>query len=87
MTTTVRVTDEIHKALRDLAASTGESMQEVLTKAVHLYREQRFWTEANAAYEALRENAASWKEELEERRVWDSTLGDGLSEFPYDKRR
>jgi hypothetical protein len=32
----------------------------------------------NAAYAALREDAAAWAEELKERSLWDSALMDGI---------
>ncbi|GEM_PF-5500132 len=37
----------------------------------------RFFTEFNSAFARLRKDKGAWKEELGERRAWDSTLGDG----------
>ncbi len=79
-TTTVRVTEETHAALRDLAMETGEPMQEVVAKAVEAYRRRLFLEAANADYARLRADPQAWAEELEERRLWDSTLLDGLED-------
>lgn len=76
--TTVRVTKETREALRELSEQAGESMQEVLARAVEAYRRQRILEETNAAYAALRNNPEAWREEQEERQAWEATLGDGL---------
>jgi hypothetical protein len=78
--TTVRVSERTHATLSDLAARSGLSMQEVLTKAVEAYRRQQFLEEANAAFAALRADPAAWAEEQAERAAWDATLADGLEE-------
>ena len=77
---TVKVRPETHRALQDLAEKTGESMQDVLAKAVEEHQRRLFWEEVNAAYEALRQDPKAWAEELEERALWDKTLTDGLDE-------
>jgi hypothetical protein len=33
--------------------------------------------EVNAAYQRLKQNRGAWEEELQERRIWESTLGGG----------
>jgi len=53
-------------------------MQEILDKAVELYRRQRFLEESNRAFEALRANTTAWEEEEAERKAWDATLADDL---------
>lgn len=75
---TVRVRKETHELLRELAEQTGESVQDVLAKAVEAYRRQFIWQRTNAAYAALRADADSWSEVEEERRLWESTVTDGL---------
>ena len=37
----------------------------------------RFFAEFNSAFARLRKDKGAWKEEQEERRAWDATLGDG----------
>jgi predicted transcriptional regulator len=77
---TVRINEKSHKALRELAAETGQSMQSVLAKAIEEYRRKRFWEEVNAGYAALRSDPKAWKEELEERALFEGTLMDGLED-------
>lgn len=77
---TVRIGETTHKALRELAEQTGESMQAVLDVAIEEYRRKRFLESANTAFAALRNNPRAWKEEQEERHVWDATLSDGLED-------
>lgn len=78
--TTVRINNETHQALRDLADKTGSPMQKVLKDAIEFYRRQKFLDEMNVAYEALKANPAEWKKELQERMLWDKTSGDGQGE-------
>ena len=76
--TTVRVKEETRAALRELANQTNQSMQDVLARAVELYRRERILEETNAAYAALRADPQLWQEEQQERAAWDATLADGL---------
>lgn len=75
---TVRIAEPDHRLLRDLSAETGEPMQAVIHEALEQLRRKRFHDRANAAFAALRADPAAWKEELEERAVWDAALGDDL---------
>jgi predicted transcriptional regulator len=77
---TVRVSRPAHAILRALAEETNESMTEVLEKAIESYRRQRFLAGLNADFAALRDDAAGWQEELNERQDWDATLLDGLED-------
>ncbi|MFB2835571.1 hypothetical protein [Floridanema evergladense] len=67
-----------YKTLQEMAARSGESIQEILDKAIEQYRRQKFLEEANNAYAALRNNPEAWANEIEEREAWDVTLTDGL---------
>ena len=53
-------------------------MQSVIDQAVEAYRRRRFLEAANEEYARLRADPTAWGEELEERRLWDSTLLDAL---------
>jgi hypothetical protein len=81
-TTTVRIEAKTHIALRDLAGELGLTMQEALARAVEAYRRHRLLEQTNAGFAAWRADPVAWQEELEERRLWDTTLADGLSEEP-----
>ena len=83
-TTTVRVSDEVHQALKELAREAREPMHQVLAHALDLYRRQRFWDAVDKAYLALKSDPEAWAEELSERALWDTTLLDGLKDYPYE---
>ncbi len=83
-TTTVRITEETHQTLRELANTTHQSMAEVIAKAVELYEEHRFWDEVDEAYARIWADPQLTAEELAERAAWDVTLMDGLQDFPYE---
>ena len=76
----VRVSDQTHSTLRELAEETGEPMQDLITEAVEAMRRRRILEMTNAAYAALRADPARWQEELDERDEWDATLADGLED-------
>ncbi len=53
-------------------------MQTVLNEAIDSYRRQKFLEEANAAFAALRSDPEAWREEQQERDLWDLAGEDGL---------
>ena len=74
----IAINPETEQVLRDLAAKEGAAIEEILGRAIELYRRQRFLDELNAAYSTLKGDPAAWREEQAEREAWDQTLGDGL---------
>jgi predicted transcriptional regulator len=76
--TTIRVDEQTRGKARALACELGVPIHEVVARAVEAYRRRCFLEAANADYAALRADPAAWAEELEERRLWDATLLDGL---------
>jgi predicted transcriptional regulator len=77
-TTTIPISEMAHQILRELAEQTGQSMSDVLDKALDAYRRKLFFEQLNAGYAALRADPQAWAEELEQRKLWDATLTDGL---------
>ena len=77
---TIRISEGSRATLRELSASQGEPMQTVLDKAIEDYRRKVFLERLNAAFQALRDDPEAWKEEEEERALFEGTLMDGLSE-------
>jgi predicted DNA-binding protein len=77
---TVRVSEHTHATLRNLAAETGEPMQELIAEAVEAFRRRRILELTNTAYAAMRSDPEIWQEELEEREAWDTILRDGLED-------
>ncbi len=78
--TTVRVSEPIHRILRELSAQLGKPMQGVLEQAIEDYRRKCLLQRANAGYAALRSDPPSWAEERAERAQWESTLSDGIDD-------
>jgi hypothetical protein len=80
MAANVRIQPDSYAKLRQLASNSGTTMPEVLAEAIdELYR-KRFLDDCNRAYARLKADPKAWQQELEERRAWDVTLGDGLED-------
>ncbi len=75
--TQVRISTTTHRVLRGLSSEVGESMQTIVEEAIEQYRRRKFLEGLNQDYKALKEDSNAWKEELEERALWDETLLDG----------
>src|SRR5712692_1389591 len=75
---TVRISEASHQLLKDLAEQTGQTMMDVLVKALEAYRRKLFFEQLNAGYAQLRADPEAWAEHLAERKLWDVTLMDGL---------
>lgn len=79
-TAMVRVSKAAWRTLKDLSERRGETMQEIVDKALEEYRRKLFLEEANRAFAEIRNNPQAWQEELEERKAWDAAIADGLEE-------
>lgn len=77
---TVRISERAHRILQSLADETKQPMTEILAQAIEEFQQNRFWEQTNAAFAALRNDPQAWAQEQEERRAWEATLADGLSE-------
>jgi hypothetical protein len=75
---TVRISEASHQLLKELAEQTGQTILNVLDKALDAYRRKLFFERLNAGYAELRADPAAWAEHLAERKLWDATLMDGL---------
>ena len=75
---TVPINEASHQILKELAKQTGQTMMDVLDKALDAYRRKLFFEQLNAGYAELRADPEAWAEHLAERKLWDSTLMDGL---------
>ena len=74
----LRLSKETHEKLRELARREGISMQGVLEKALDEYQKNQFFNSLDASFAALKSDPQAWAEEQQERRMWESTLMDGL---------
>jgi predicted transcriptional regulator len=77
-TTTVRVTNETHGSLRELAEELQQPISQVLAAAVEHYRRWVFLEKVNEEYARLWADPVAWAEELAERELLEGTLKDGL---------
>ena len=75
---TVPISEASYQLLKELAEQTGQTMSEVLDKALDAYRRKLFFEQLNAGYAELRADPEAWAEHLAERMLWDATLMDGL---------
>lgn len=86
MATTVKIDKATQKILKELAEKQGVSMQAVLHEAIEKYRRECFFKELSIAVERLKSDPKAWQEELDERKLWDNTLRDGLGNEHPPKR-
>lgn len=75
---TVRINDDTHAKLKTICEESGQSMPEVLDRAIELLRRERLLEATNRAFAALRDDPVAWAAEQRERQQWESTLGDGM---------
>jgi hypothetical protein len=75
---TIRISKASHQVLKELAEQTGQTMMDVLDRALDAYRRKLFFEQLNAGYAELRADPEAWAEHLAERKLWDTTLMDGL---------
>jgi predicted DNA-binding protein len=80
MAVTAKISKSTHQALKQMAEKTGKPMQLVLDEAVELYRRKQFFEELNRQVLAVKANPKVWAEELEERKLLEGTLSDGLDD-------
>jgi hypothetical protein len=77
---TVRIHPSSHAKLKELAEQSGDSMTDVLAKAIDAYHRQAFLEGLNRDFAALRSDRQAWRDELAERESWDVTIADGLED-------
>ena len=74
----VRISSETHSRLKAMASASGETIGEILAKAVDVYRRKMVLNDANGAFARLKERKELWKDEQNEREEWETALADGL---------
>jgi hypothetical protein len=79
-TTTIRIRPQSHHALKEIAAITGQSLQDVLDQAIEESRRRLYLEGANADYALLQGDAKAMAELNTEIAAWDVTNLDGLEE-------
>ena len=76
--TTIRIRPKTHQALKEMAAMTGQSLQDLLEQAVEERRRKLYLEGLNADYAALRRNPEPFADFNKELAAWDATNRDGL---------
>jgi hypothetical protein len=77
-TPNVRISPHAHELLRQLAEEEQASMQAVLDRAIERYHRESFLRAANSDFQTLKGDPRAWKQEVEERQLWEQALADGL---------
>ena len=79
--TTIRVSEPTRDILRELSRQSGESISDLVARAVERLRRDYFLHATNEAFARLREDPDAWQEELVERAEWDNSLQDGQDDY------
>jgi predicted CopG family antitoxin len=74
----VRISSNSYQILKTLSQGKGQSMQSVIDQAIEDLRRRKLLEATNTAFSALRADEAAWRDESEERGIWDNTLLDGV---------
>jgi len=80
MAVTIRLQPKTHKALKETADITGESMQEALDKAVEERRRRLYLEGLSSDYANLRKDPKAAADLDKETALWDSASNDGLED-------
>jgi hypothetical protein len=76
--TTIRIRDKSHRALKEMAALTGQSLQDALDQAIEERRRKLYLEGVNADYAAMKRNPKAWADFKKETAAWDVTNLDGM---------
>lgn len=76
----IRISAKAKSTLREVAKREGKPMQAVLDAAIERYRRDLFFRELDEAFAEWQADPEAWEAELSERRLWESTLLDGLEQ-------
>lgn len=80
MASTIRLRPKSHQALKEIAAATGEALQDALDRAIEERRRRVYLEGLNADYAAVRRNRKASAELDRENAAWDRTSDDGLGD-------
>jgi len=84
MSVTIRIPESAHAVARRHAEANNRTIGEVIAEAIERYDEEQWWAEVHAGYARLRADPVESAEYDAEMALWDSTLVDGLEEWPYE---
>jgi len=76
-TTTIRVTKDFRKKIKDLADKQNSNIQEILNAALNSFEKQQFEQELVESFEKANKNIDNESEQ----KLWDNVLMDGLDDI------
>lgn len=76
----LRIGDDTHQTLRELARIEGTTMQVILDRALSEYRRKQFFDSLTTAFRALKGDRKAWAEEQQEREAWATVVSDDLEQ-------
>jgi hypothetical protein len=79
--TTIRIRPAAHAALKEIAAITGQSLQDELDQAIEDRRRTLYLEGLKADYAALQGDSKAMAEFQKEVALWDSASNDGLEKL------
>ena len=74
----VQISEKALEVVRQISEQKGLEISDVLDNAVEVYRREVFLEQTSRSFEALKEDPEAWREELEERALWENSLADGV---------
>ena len=74
----VRISSNSYQILKSLSKGKGQSMQSVIDQAIEDLRRRRMLEATNSAFTALKADQIAWREESDDRELWENTLLDGV---------
>ena len=77
-TKTVRIDDETNQVINDMSHALSKTKKDILKDAVHQYRKIIFFKQVDEEYSELQKHEGEWTEEQQERKDWDTTVGDAI---------
>ncbi len=75
----VRVDAADKETLEELAAMEGVSTPRILHRVIQKYKRDMFFDRLNRGYQNMKEDPKLWAQEQADRKLFESSIGDGLS--------
>jgi hypothetical protein len=82
MATMVRVDDQLHGRLRDLAADEERPIGKVIEDAIRMYEKEKFWRGVQEDYARLKADPVAWQDYQDEIALLEGGSKDGLEDEP-----
>lgn len=76
----VEISEKSLEVVRHISERKGLDVSDVLDRAVEVYRRELFLEETSRSFQVLKDDPEAWREESEERALWDESLGDGVDD-------